>query len=37
METALLNTPTQARENVFFSNFKNNKRIRWSAHRRFGH
>jgi len=29
------NTPTEARENVFFSNFKNSKRVRWSEHRRF--
>jgi len=29
------NTPTEARENVFFSNFKNSRRIRWSEHRRF--
>ena len=28
-------TPTEARENVFFSNFKNSKRIQWSEHRRF--
>ena len=28
-------TPTQARENTFFSSFRNVKRIRWSEHRRF--
>jgi len=29
------NSPTEARENVFFTNFKNSRRIKWSEHRRF--
>ncbi len=31
-----ISTPTESRENTFFSNFRNVKRIQWSAHRRFG-
>ncbi len=35
MRTKADYTPTEARENVFFTNFKKCKRIRWSEHRRF--
>ena len=35
MSTAILNTPTQARKFVFFSNFKNSKRINWSERRNY--
>jgi len=35
MRTTADYTPTEAREYTFFSNFKNSKRIKWSAHRRF--
>ena len=37
MRTAILNTPTEARKFVFFSNFKNSKRVRWNKHRHFSH
>jgi len=35
MRTTIDFTPTEAREHVFFTNFKNSRRIRWSEHRRF--
>jgi hypothetical protein len=37
MKTQLNNTPTESRQFVFFSNFKNSKRIRWSEQRNFCH
>jgi hypothetical protein len=30
-------TTSESRETIFFSNFENNIRKRWSAHRRFGY
>jgi len=30
-------TTRESRETVFFLNFESNRRIRWSAHRRFGY
>ena len=30
-----INTPTEDRKQVFFINFRNTKRIQWTAHRRF--
>lgn len=35
MSTAILNTPTQARKFVVFSNFKNSKRVSWTERRNF--
>ena len=35
MSTVTLNTPTESRQFVFFSNFKNSKRIRWSEQRHY--
>jgi len=29
-------TSSGTRERIFFSNFKNVKRVRWAEHRRFG-
>jgi hypothetical protein len=37
MKTAILNTPTEARKFVFFSNFKKSKRVRWNERRNFSH
>lgn len=33
----IMYTPTEQKEHVFFSNFKNSKRIRWSENRNFKH
>ena len=30
-----LSTPTEARKNSYFSNFKNSKRVQWTAHRHY--
>ncbi len=30
-------TASESRETIFFSNFENNIRKRWSTHRRFGY
>jgi len=35
MKTQLNNTPTTSRVNVFFSNFKNSKRVSWSSSRNY--
>lgn len=35
MKTSALNTPTESRRFVFFSNFKNSKRVQWSERRHF--
>lgn len=37
MKTAILDTPTEARKFVFFSNFKESKRIRWTERRHYAH
>jgi len=29
------NNPTVSKEGIYFSNFKNTKRIKWSSQRRF--
>ncbi len=28
---------TEAKENKYFSNFKNTKRVQWSEYRKYGH
>jgi hypothetical protein len=37
MRTALLNSPTESRKFIFFSNFKNSRRVRWSEQRHFSY
>jgi len=37
MKTSFINTPTEARKNSYFSNFKNSKRVCWTAHRNYSH
>lgn len=35
MKTTFINTPTEARKNVLFSNFRNSKRVSWTAKRKY--
>lgn len=37
MRTSIFNTVTETRENEFFSNFKNSKRVLWSERRHYSH
>lgn len=37
MKTQFIESPTEAKKFVYFSNFKNSKRIRWSESRHFAH
>lgn len=37
MTTSVRLTPTEMRQNAFFSGFKTSKRIVWTTHRKYNH
>lgn len=37
MKTSFTNTPTEARKNVLFSNFRYSKRVCWTAKRNYSY
>ncbi len=35
MKITMYNTPTETRENEYFTHFKNSKRVQWASFRNF--